>query len=198
MIRGLVLSACVLACAAAHAGHGFLNAFADVAPLPAPGRTPDQATYALDGLAERARLAWTDGPARFDLLRDYATEKLAELVAMVRREAPAAADVAAAHYASYLDELDAFVRAQAADTGTDFAARHAQLLLEHQYLASLEYLDLPATPRPRLAAVMAAVGERYTALVAGLPRAFRDAQFFKEEEVRWSWEMARQADAQGL
>lgn len=196
MRRGFVWCACVLACAAAHAGHGFFNAFADVDPLPAPGRTPDQAAYALDGLAESARLAWTSGPARFDLLRDYATEKLAELVAMVRNEAPAAAARAATHYASYLDALAAFVADQPADT--DFAARYAQLLLEHQYLASLEYLDLPAAPRPRLAAVMAAVGERYTALVAGLPRAFRDAQFFKEEEVRWSWEMARQADAQGL
>ena len=35
----------------AQAGHGLMNAFSDIAWLPDPGRTPDQADYALDALA---------------------------------------------------------------------------------------------------------------------------------------------------
>jgi hypothetical protein len=49
-----------------------------------------------------------------------------------------------------------------------------------------------------ISAVINAATAHYDALTPILTRAFKASQFFKEEEVRWSWETAQQADEQGL
>ena len=43
------------------------------------------------------------------------------------------------------------------------------------------------------AALMDELDKAYTSLRAQLPRSDVQGLFFKEEEVRWSWEMARRA-----
>jgi hypothetical protein len=45
---------------------------------------------------------------------------------------------------------------------------------------------------------MEAAATHYATVRARLPRRVQDSLFFKEEEVRWSWEQAQGADAQGL
>ena len=181
-----------LALPPADAGHGLMNAFADIEWLPDPGRTPASPDYALDRAAESARLAIADAPGRFALLLGFLREKLAEVDAMVRAERGAAASVAVAAYRDYLE------RAAALATSDDAARSLASALLEHQYIMSVNYLDLPRGARQVIAEVMTAAAGHYERLRDALPRAFREAQFFKEEEVRWSWETAQQADAQGL
>ncbi len=175
-----------------HAGHGLMNAFADIEWLPDPGRTPASPDYFLDRAAESARLALTDAPGRFALLLELLREKLAEVDAMVRADRRAEAAVAVTAYRDYLE------RAAGLAASDDAARTLAAALLEHQYIMSVNYLDLPRDTRPVIGGVMTAAATHYERLRDALPRTFREAQFFKEEEVRWSWETAQQADAQGL
>jgi hypothetical protein len=192
--RRTVLATLLVLCSLppAEAGHGLMNAFADIEWLPEPGRTPANPDYVLDRAAESARLAMADDAGRFALLLELLREKLAEVDAMVRANLRAEAAVAVTAYRDYLERA-------AALAATDDAARTlAGALLEHQYIMSVNYLDLPRDARPVIAEVMTAAGEHYERLRDALPRAFREAQFFKEEEVRWSWETAQQADLQDL
>ena len=71
-------------------------------------------------------------------------------------------------------------------------------LLEQQYIAMTDYLDLPRTFRPPLLAATRSVEEACARLLAQLSRGEREALFFRTEEVRWSLEMAAAADTQGL
>ena len=73
------------------------------------------------------------------------------------------------------------------------ASKLAQALLEHRFIISVEYPDLPPDARAPLENWMNDTDARYTALRATLPKSTAEAFFFKEEEVRWSWEMARRA-----
>jgi hypothetical protein len=194
----VLLCCCLLLSVGAKAGHGFFNAFTDIEPLPAPGLTPERMGYKLDLLAERAQLAVTSDTQRVALALDFAREKLAELDAMVRSERRPAAATAAAAYSEYIEiAVGALTSMEAAQR--DRQARDlANALLAHQYLIALDYLDLPRTSRTVIGEVISAARGHYDRLVADLPRAFKETQFFKEEEVRWTWELAEQADAQGL
>lgn len=197
-MRLLLLAGCLLVSTGVPAGHGFLNSFGDIVALPAPGRTPDQLGYGLDRLAERARLALTANTERLGVLLEFAREKLAELDAMVRAEDAAAATTAASAYVEYLEEAALTLTELSAELHDAQARRFADALLEHQYLIAVEYLDLPRASRPTIGVAVGAARAQYERLAAMLPRAYRDQQFFKEEEVRWTWELAEQADAQGL
>ncbi|MEQ8230537.1 MAG: DUF5667 domain-containing protein [Gammaproteobacteria bacterium] len=177
----------------AHAGHGLMNAFADIEWLPPAGRTPADIDYPLDRAVETLRLAIADEPGRFALLLDFQREKLAETDALVRAGDGTAAALAVSAYLDYLERAVALV-----DGDGTRARTLATALLEHQYIMSVNYLDMPRASRSVVAGIIDAAGARYERLVADLPRTWREAQFFKEEEVRWSWEMARQADLQGL
>jgi Domain of unknown function (DUF5667) len=173
------------------AGHGLLNSFNDLQWLPAPGRTPDQWHYWLDGWRERsALLLANDNNTRLKLCLDTMREKLAEAEAMVGKADQQAAAIAIAHYRDYLDRAQALV-----DGPSSLSARLAlaRALLEHQYMLSVDYVDLPLAPRAVLATLIEALDQRYSELRKQLPLAQAQALFFKEEEVRWSWEMARRA-----
>ncbi|MEX2482299.1 MAG: DUF5667 domain-containing protein [Gammaproteobacteria bacterium] len=182
----------------ARAGHGFFNAFTDIEPLPPPGLTPDRVGYTLDTLAERAQLAIADDTRRVVLALGFAREKLAEADAMVRIERRAAAATAIAAYVEYIDSAVEALQTMDAAQRDRQARDLANALLAHQYLIALDYLDLPRTSRTIIGEVITAARGHYDRLVAELPRTFKEAQFFKEEEVRWTWELAEQADAQGL
>lgn len=173
------------------AGHGLLNSFSDLTWLPPPGRTPDQWNYVFDAWQERLSLARAkDNPARYVLCQTFMRDKLAELEAMVSAGNKEAAGVAVSRYGEYRERATAL----AAQTPT-LRERLAKTLLEHQYMLSVDYPDLPPTSRTVVADLIEDIGQRYTALRAPLPRAVAESLFFKEEEVRWSWQMGKGAVA---
>jgi hypothetical protein len=200
MRRALVLLAVLaLAMNGASAGHGLINSFAGIDWLPDPGVTPDRYAWLGDRWAERARL-WRAGGAapRLALLLGDLRERLAELEAMVQAGHARAADLAGEHYR---EQLAAAVRSAHSGAPAERATllgRLADALLEHQYILSTDYPDLPRAARAAVTPVMAAAGAAYGAVVQGLGRAERERRFFREEEVRWSWEMALAGEAQGL
>jgi hypothetical protein len=175
------------------AGHGMLNAFGGIAWLPPAGTTPDSPWYPADRWRERAALALAEVPARPTLAEAIAREKLAEAEAMLKagKTAPAATALSAWQEAAH---------ALIATTEAFPAARRqvVNALLEQQYIAMTDYLDLPRTFRPPLLATTRSVEEACARLLAQLSRGEREALFFRTEEVRWSLEMAAAADAQGL
>ena len=185
-----------LAIAPARAGHGLINSFAGIQWLPAPGVTPDSPWYAFD-LAEdsAARLCVHQGSATLDLLFDQARERLAELDAMVRVRHADGAKRAVAGYAEVLSALGA---ALGEDDDVGRLRRVAEELLAHQYMLSTNYLDLPRDTRPLIRPMLDLAAASYRAIAARLPQQAKDALFFKEEEVRWSRDMAVAADEQGL
>lgn len=181
------------------AGHGLMNSFADVEWLPDPGRTPDQWNYRLDDWLHRAALARAaDAEARLRLELAFGREKLAEAEAMVRQAKPADAKTAMQAYAESIARAAANTEAVADSAREATRMRYAGALLEHQYIIATDYMDLPRDARTALAAIIEAASKAYTDTRARLPKAVAGALFFKEEEVRWAWEMAREADAQGL
>lgn len=176
---------------AAVAGHGLLNSFNDLEWLPPAGRTPDQWTYALDTGRERLAL-WRaqDGAAALALCEQFMRDKLADLEAMVNRGNAEAAARALQHYDDYRERAERLV-----EDSPPLRERLALRLLEHQYMLSVDYPDLPADARDVVAALIDDLARHYAKLRKRLPRATAESLFFKEEEVRWSWEMGRRATA---
>ena len=76
--------------------------------------------------------------------------------------------------------------------------QYAIALLEHQYVMSVNYLDLPRDSRRLISEVIDAASAQYELISPRLDDAFKATLFFKLDEVRWSWEVAQQADKQGL
>ena len=184
---------------AAYAGHGFMNSFADIEWLPDPGRTPDQFGYVFDTWEERARLALASTATdRYTMSLEFAREKLAEVEAMVRQRKTAAARIASAAYRYYIDSAAAALDEEDESLTGDLGERFAKSLLEHRYIMSVNYLDLPRGSRTVIGDVMIAASAHYERLTPQLDAAFKESLFFKEEEVRWSTELAQRADAQGL
>ena len=176
------------------AGHGFASAFSTIEWLPDPGRTPDSIWYQLDSLREESQLFFARTPtAKIPLCLTFAREKLAELEAMVKVENAMAAEAAANQYRLYID------RAQQLITNDDInkeslAENMANALLEHQYILSVVYEELPASTRSVVLQVTSEAHERYQDVTRLLPPKKKGALFFKEEEVRWSVQMAMRAD----
>lgn len=111
---------------------------------------------------------------------------------MVRARDREAALRAGDAYATLLDEIDARLEDAAA------RRRQAEALLGHQYMLATNYLDLPRDTRPVLLTVIEQAARHYARLTRQLPARTKEALFFKEEEVRWSRDMAIAADEQGL
>jgi hypothetical protein len=111
---------------------------------------------------------------------------------MVRANEPVPLAVALADWQALLAvalsaELDAEVRVELANA-----------VLEQRYIAATEYQDLPRAARTPLLSSLQAVSASYAAWATTLARPHREALFFREEEARWSVEMAQAADEQGL
>jgi hypothetical protein len=181
---------------AALAGHGFVSAFGNIEWLPEPGRTPDSAWYSLDTWQEEGKLLLARDPeAKTRLCLSFARKKLAELEAMVKAENAAAAEIAASGYQAYVERAQRII----SDT-TEPAAKEAlsetlaNALLEHQYILSVIYTDLPAGTRMVVPRVIAMAQERYQNISKLLSPKKKGALFFKEEEVRWSVEMATRTE----
>ena len=178
------------------AGHGFVSAFGNIEWLPEPGRTPDSTWYSLDTWQEEGKLLLARDPeAKTRLCLSFARKKLAELEAMVKAENAAAAEIAAGGYQAYVERAQRLI----SDT-TEPAAKEAlsetlaNALLEHQYILSVIYTDLPAGTRAVVLRVIATAQERYQNISKQLSPKKKGALFFKEEEVRWSVEMATRTE----
>lgn len=175
---------------AAQAGHGSISAFGDPDALPKPGRTPDQADYAEDRIEESARLeATTEAYPRYALCQEIAHEKLAELVFMVRADDEAAAQVALAEYTHYVALAWEALNAITMKSAPYIAGHFFNSLLEHQYVASLNYVDAPA-PRALLKDLDALASDYQQRTLPLTPPDFVATTLAKQDEVRLSWEFA--------
>lgn len=184
---------------AVFAGHGMMTAFGNVEWLPEPGRTPDQAGYVLDAWYEGGRL-WLAATSSQVVERalGFAREKLAEAEAMIMVENVAAARVAVEHYWRYVARAEQ-AALSASPSRTESGADElvevvAVALLEQQYILTVLYPDLPATSRSVVRDLLHQTQQRYEAIADRLPRTVRGPLVFKENEVRWSIEMALRAD----
>ena len=180
------------------AGHGFVTTFGDIEWLPEPGRTPDMVGYQLDSWSEAGQL-WLATTARqtVELSLGFAREKLAEAEAMLTVQDIAAARVALEQYWYYIDRAEQALP-QAADGQDEETSALVETLtihlLEHQYILTIIHTDLSVESRGILREVFTTAQSRYPRIADRLPRKKRGALFFKEEEVRWSVEMAIRAD----
>ena len=187
-----------LAAVDVQAGHGLMNAFGDVEWLPDPGYTPDQFGYAFDKLSEQAKLQFTGADQALDVALSLAREKLAEVSAMINAEDSAAAETALRIYRHYMRHAKTLMEK---DPGERDARRVAyrQALFEHIYIMSVEYLDMPLHIRETvLTPFFSAAKTELDATLDQLEEAARAPLFFKEEQLRWTLEMVRQADVKGI
>lgn len=176
------------------AGHGFVSTFGNIEWLPDPGRTPDSVWYQLDTVKEEGQLLLAEDNAdKVSLYLSFAREKLAEIEAMVKIEDKAAAETAVERYRVYLTRARQLI-ASGVEDKESLAERMATALLEHQYIFSVIYEELPATPRIVVPIVIGVAQQHYTDVVQFLSRKKKGALFFKEEEVRWSVRMVLRAD----
>lgn len=178
------------------AGHSFMTAFGNIEWLPEPGRTPDSIWYGLDAIQEEGKLLLAgDSAAKLQLCLSFAREKLAELEAMVKTENAQAAQIAADRYQAYIARAKTLIDEQSDQAKKEALAENmANALLEHRYILSVDYPDLPASTRMPILKVAADAGEQYQEVVKLLSPKKKGALFFKEEEVRWSLQMAERAD----
>lgn len=178
------------------AGHGFMSAFGNIEWLPEPGRTPDSVWYRLDAVQEEGQLFLaSDSAGKVQLCLSFAREKLAELEAMIKGENAQAAQIAAAQYHAYLIRAKTLIEEQSDQARKEALAENlANALLEHCYILSVDYPELPAATRAQILKVAAEASEQYQEIVSLLSPKKKGALFFKEEEVRWSLQMAERAD----
>lgn len=174
------------------AGHGFSDAFADIEWLPPPGVTPADVWYPGEKAYECARLYLAGShQAEVTRLLAYARERLAETVALVRSGRAEPAAVAAERYRGHVKAIRQTAETAPDDTAGELRQALAEALLEHQYMLSVEYPELPADGRQVLADIVSASMRDYAAIRASLPQDSRDMLYFKQEEAQWSWEVAR-------
>lgn len=189
-----LLSAVLLGPIPALAGHGFVSTFGNIEWLPEPGRTPDSVWYQLDAAKEEGQLLLVqDNAEKVALYLTFAREKLAEVEAMVKIEDTAAAETAVERYREYITRAQQLM--QSADKNKEsLAEKMATALLEHQYILSVIYEELPAGPRVVVPTVIKVAQQHYQDVIQFLSRKKKGALFFKEEEVRWSVQMVLRAE----
>lgn len=185
----------------AFAGHGFMSAFGNVEWLPEPGRTPDSAWYQLDTWHEEGQLWLAATPQeKFRLALAFAGEKLAEAETMLTAQNTAAAQIATNQYWYYIDRAEQAIATlsgepkEMSESNLGLIERLVTELLEHQYILTIIYIELPPESRSVLREIFTTAQKRYAMIADRLPRKTRGALFFKEEEVRWSIEMAIRTD----
>jgi Domain of unknown function (DUF5667) len=193
------LAICIGYASTVAAGHGLMNSFANIEWLPAPGLTPASPWYRAEAWREAVSLWRADAPRdKIFLCEKIAREKLAELEAMIRAGDRASALIAIAQYQHYLDRALTTLAAVENASPEGVTEKLAVALLEHQYIVTYDYLDLPRDARPVALKLIESAAQAYLQLRAQLPRRTQESLFFKEEEVRWSRQQAEDADAQGL
>ena len=191
--------ACMLVTANGLAGHGLMNSFGGIDWLPDPGATPNQFVYRIDLMDEGVALRLARSrDEELALYLGFAREKLAEASAMIKGGDATSATVAIDVYRDYIERAAATIGDDPADAAPDCQHRFITALLEHIYIMSLEYLDMPLEIRAAVSPVFTSTMDHYDAQSAKLSKREKDALFFKEEEVRWSLEMIRQADLQRI
>jgi len=178
----------------AFAGHGFASAFGNIEWLPAPGRTPDGMLYRLDAIREESQLLLARTPTdKMRLYLTFAREKLAEVEAMIKAENAVAAATAMERYQEYLARVQEVVKNSKNETEA-LADTLATALLEHQYILSVIYPELPVSTRAVALQTITTAHEYYQEVAKLLSSKKKGALFFKEEEVRWSVDMATRTD----
>jgi len=184
---------------AAQAGHGLINSFAGIEWLPEAGLLPVDFGWRVDCWAEKFEVSQADSAEdAVGLLHAHAMERLAEAVLLVKRGQAGAAGPALEAYAGLLAETAARIDKLDEPGRTSARLAFAARLLEARYIVSTEYPDLPREHRKVLGPAMEAAQGAYQAQRAPLSRRNQESLFFREEEVRWSWEQGLAADAQGL
>ncbi|MSR15450.1 MAG: hypothetical protein EXR86_13005 [Gammaproteobacteria bacterium] len=176
-----------------------MNSFAGIEWLPSPGLTPESWRYRTDSWQESVLLWRAKSPLdEVTISERIAREKLAELEAMIRAGNLAAAEISIDHYRHYIQHAEAALAKVAPQASADVTLKFATALLEHQFIITSDYLDLPRDSRRVAAGMIETAAKAYANLRAQLPRRIQESLFFKEEEVRWSRQQAEGADAQGL
>lgn len=173
----------------AHGGHGFYNSFATIEWLNNPGGTPENLFYSAEVFAEDFSLSRAKNlQARHKLSLKYAEEKLAESVSLFTRDKLSAADQSTLLYFKYLDDSQKTALQLMKIENHELIQNLAERLLQHQYILSVEAIQL--SDKSYIAAVQLnkAIKIRYEATIANTSRDFQDSHFFKKEEVKWSWE----------
>lgn len=197
--RPVLLALLISLASTARAGHGLINSFAGIAWLPEAGLVPVDFGWRMDRWAEQIEVMRApSAEAAIELLNAHAMERLAEAVLLVKRKEDGAVGPALEDHACLLDEIAARIDTLEGEARTSAHLAFAARLLEAQYILSTEYLDLPREHRTALAPAVEATQRLYQAQRAPLARRLQESLFFREEEVRWSWEQAQAADAQNL
>jgi len=176
-----------------------MNSFGDVKWLPEPGTTPDELAYPFDRLKELFELKTAGSTKKeIDLCLEFAYEKLAEASEMLKNNDTSATAVALEDYGTYIGRAGALVDALPVENHSGHRTRYVAFLLEHVYIMSVEYLDMPLGARTILSPLFSNAMADYERHSAKLPKGEKDALFFKEEEVYWSLEMVSRADEQQI
>ena len=173
----------------AHGGHGFYNSFATIEWLNNPGGTPENLFYSAEIFTENFNLSRAKNlQARHKLSLKYAEEKLAESVSLFTRDRLSAATRSTLLYIKYLDDSQKTALQLIKTENHELIQNLAERLLQHQYILSVEAIQL--SDKSYIAAVQLnkAIKIRYETIIANTSRDFQDSHFFKKEEVKWSWE----------
>ncbi len=183
----------------ASAGHALINSFAGIRWLPPAGTTEADWTYPAKRLLEEAQLDLTPRPeAARALLETFARRRLAEMEVLVRAGNAAALALTCQRYERHLDALEQRIAMSLGGAPEARWLAYANALLEQQYIISTDYLDLPREQRTSLAEAIRIASKHYAIARARLSTPTQESLFFREEEIRWSWDQALGADAQGL
>ena len=173
----------------AHGGHGFYNSFATIEWLKSPGSTPENLFYSAEVFVEDFSLSRAKTlQVRHKISLDYAEEKLAESISLFATDSLLAAARSTQLYAKYLDDSQKTALQLMKIENHELIQNLAERLLQHQYILSVEAIQL--SDKSYIAAVQLnkAIKIRYEAAIANTSRDFQDSHFFKKEEVKWSWE----------
>ena len=179
----------------AHGGHGFYNSFATIEWLKSPGSTPENLFYSAEVFAEDFSLSRAKTlQARHKISLDYAEEKLAESVSLFATDSLLAATRSTQLYAKYLDDSQKTALQLMKIENHELIQNLAERLLQHQYILSVEAIQLSDKPYIEATQLNQAIGVRYEIIIANTSRDFQDSHFFKKEEVKWSWEASSRSD----
>ena len=173
----------------AHGGHGFYNSFATIEWLNNPGGPPVNLFYSAEVFVEDFNLSRAKNlQARHNLSLKYAEEKLAESVFLFTRGRLSAATRSTLLYIKYLDDSQKTALQFIKTENHQLIQNLAERLLQHQYILSVEAMQLSGKSYIEAVQLNKTMGIRYANIIANTSRDFQDSHFFKKEEVKWSWE----------